>query len=216
MDVSNIKVKLPVDNESRIWAMLRATKYVPGRHSIYHNYTKYFIGNSLLIGADIVSKYFNNLKRAGIISGAGHVINSENKEKVEWFEIKNDPGAETPRFNSNGTLKAPGSNHETLWQTMRMLKKFTMSDLESAIPFEIMPSINTQKKYVSNLLKSGYLIMAWKSGHSDNSIFIINQAMNKGPLPPVFNTVVYAYDPDRGDVTWPIVDTDLLPPEKRP
>lgn len=109
---------------------------------------------------------FSDLKREtlrtylrALIAGGYVVKATEGDVKTPTiFKLAKDVGVNAPNVNSKGELSTLGNGTQQMWHAMRILKKFSYTDLSVTASTEETPvSILTAKAYVKTLCKAGYL-----------------------------------------------------------
>lgn len=201
MKKATVLVEIPQDKQLVIWAKIRELCGVSGICQAHSVFTVFGLSKLTKIDEKYVERYVGHLSNL-------HVVVPSNisglSESNGYYQMQNDPGVEPPRFNYSGTVIKPGTQQESIWRTIRILNQFTEDDVVSSLPFSETPSVGTLQKYLKNLLDAGYISNLTPAESVSRRTYRLNSAMNKGPMPPQFKTLLYCYDPNLNDITWPV------------
>lgn len=109
--------------------------------------------------------------------------------------------ATVPRLDADG-VPLPRDLRQAAWDAMRVLKEFTLLDLQitSAI------SIADAKHYCGLLAKAGYLKYRTKGAGAIPSRFMFVPSMNTGPKAPQISRIKVVWDANRREAVWPLAE----------
>lgn len=141
-----------------------------------------------------VQEYLLGLTAAGILE-------KSEEDRTNFYFLVKDSGIEAPRVRRDGSLVTMGRGREQLWQTMRLLKEFTVFDLKIQASTEEHPIAESEaKSYCGMLLKADYL--AKIAGKRFRMI------RYTGPKPPMIQRIKSVYDPNTREVVYTEGGTD--------
>lgn len=105
-----------------------------------------------------------------------------------------------PRLRKDGT-ECPPTKRESMWRTMRMIKRFDYRELGVSASTEETP-IKEQdaKDYCKHLFKAGYLKVITKATPTSPHRYLL--VKDTGPKPPMIQRVKQVYDPNIKQVVW--------------
>lgn len=144
------------------------------------------IARAVDLGESTVGDYIRGLARGGYLEKRG-----------EHYVMINDVGVDAPRVRKDGARVTQGIGREQLWNTMRILKMFTVSQLafnSSTDDHKVMES--EAKSYCFALCRAGYL-----SKISPNHYALIFTKWS-GPKSPQIQKTKQVYDANLKKVVW--------------
>lgn len=118
------------------------------------------------------------------------------------YELISDPGKRTPRVDIEGKPVTQGNARAAAWRAMKSLKVFTIRDLHVTSGISEIDA----KSYLQYLVKAGYVAFKVRGAGKRPSIYRFVEAAWRGPLPPQVTRIKVVYDPNVGEVTWPLAD----------
>lgn len=134
---------------------------------------------------------------------AGYVEEHDSFEDTGRFRVAKDPGELAPRIKRDGSPDGSvGSKFLNMWRTMRMLGEFSKLDLSLHSTTEtVLVSERDAQKYISVLLKAGYLKVTRKAVPGKHQATYRFMKFT-GPQPPQIQRVSQVYDPNTDQVTY--------------
>ncbi|RJF94837.1 hypothetical protein D3874_03210 [Oleomonas cavernae] len=123
------------------------------------------------------------------------------------FQLAKDAGAAVPRIGKDGERVTQGDLRAAAWRAMRSLKVFTIRDLHVTSGI----SETDAKSYINYLVKAGFLAYRLKSKHAGQvSRLAFIESRFTGPKAPQVTSIKVVFDPNVGEVVWPIVGQDAI------
>ena len=153
------------------------------------------IAHSTRLGVSTVKDYLVGLCHAGYLIKVSRPMSES--FKVQYYQLENDCGNDAPRVRKDGTPVTQGQGRQQMWNAMRILKDFSVTDLAfnaSTDDHKVAPA--EAQKYCAALCKAGYLV-----GRANQRFSLIN-AMWTGPHPPQIQRTKQVYDPHLKRVVW--------------
>lgn len=147
-----------------------------------------------------IREYVNALHLAGYLE----LVHRGRRGEANSYRLVNHCGAEAPRLRKDGTAVTQGQGRWQIWNTMRIIKQFSPTDLAfNASTDEHRVSVAEAKSYCQALCKAGYLrvAVAHKTGRAA-TVYALVPAMWTGPLPPQIQRTRQVYDPNLQRVVW--------------
>lgn len=118
-----------------------------------------------------------------------------------WRLIK-DTGIEAPRLRPNGEEHTDGRGVEQIWRTIRILGRFTPTDvLIQGSTEECQLKRRHVNEYLSTLHKAGYLLCL-ESARGKCTHYRLVAGKHTGPKPPEIRFRRALYDPNLGKTVW--------------
>lgn len=148
---------------------------------------------------------FSDLKREtlrtyirALIAGGYVVKATEGDVKTPTiFKLAKDVGVNAPNVNSKGELSKLGNGTQQMWHAMRILKKFSYTDLSVTASTEETPvSILTAKAYAKTLCKAGYL------RREKEGLYCFIASRYTGPRAPMIQRLKTVFDPNLQKIVW--------------
>lgn len=171
----------PTDRE-KVWAAMRQEK----------TFTQSRIAHLAGCGKGKVQDYLRGLCRAGFVRNLGE---AGKYFTVSQYELVIDTGVDAPRVRTDGTL-LPTSGRNRMWNTMRVLKVFTVDELVNAASLPESPIATSEAEhYCLWLQRGGYL------AHT-GGVFTFLQAKYTGAKAPQILRVKALFDPNLGEVVY--------------
>lgn len=143
---------------------------------------------------DTVADYVRRLERGGYLERD----RDDSGPEVLYRLVRRS--REYPSLRKDGT-ECPPSKRESMWRTMRMIKRFDFRELAASASTEETP-IKEQdaKDYCKHLLKAGYLKVITKA--TPTSPHRYQLIRDTGPKPLMIQRVKQVYDPNLKQVVW--------------
>ncbi len=149
------------------------------------------------ISQSSVRDYLLGLEKGGYLRCERTGSGRENR-----YTLLKDCGVEAPRVRKDGTHVTQGSCREQMWQTMKILKRFTIKELAVNASTEAHPiSEPDAKEYLYHLALAGYL-KATPIKHSNLVRYQFDPAHDTGPRPPMVQRIKQVFDPNVGRVMY--------------
>jgi len=140
-----------------------------------------------------VQDYLRGLENAGYLESTHDI----HRNKPVLYRLKKDTGVDAPRVRIDGTIVTMGDGRRQMWNTIQVLKNFTLQDMIfNASTGKHAVAESEAKTYCQYLAKAGYL----KSlGHQ---LYKLVPGMWTGPHPPQIQRTKQVYDPNLKKVVW--------------
>lgn len=180
-----------------------------GRDAVWATIRKQrtFTYRSLQDATDIPKKtiqdYLRGLEAAGIIARQG----GTDAAGAVTFTLARDKGVHAPRVRKDGTDVEQGRATEAMWTAMRLLKQFTSRDLAiHASTADAPVSEIHAKDYCKYLAQAKYLRIVTPGRPGTLAVFQFVRFT--GPKAPMIQRVKQVFDPNTGEVIWPVKGGD--------
>lgn len=155
------------------------------------------------LARESIREYVTGLCNAGyveksVVHNGGNAIG-----KAIVYLLVRDTGVEAPRVRRDGTPVTQGVKRERMWRTMRILSRFSVTDVAvTASDEDCRVSEQDAKSYIFYLCKAGYLTKSSeKKGGGPSSYFFLKTRYT-GPKPPQVQRIKQVYDPNLKRVVW--------------
>lgn len=150
-----------------------------------------------------VKSYLQRLTRAGRLSVKEESIGN-GTARIHHYTLIKDTGVVAPRLNDAGQPTRLGTRQAAIWRTIRILKRFTWSEIVTAGSTDEVPlnPISVQE-YISHLVAAGYLICS-RHGCRQNgpAEYRLLPDRNTGPKPPKVSHTRTVYDQNLDQVVY--------------
>ncbi|MDD3446903.1 MAG: hypothetical protein PHS60_15960 [Zavarzinia sp.] len=144
------------------------------------------------------AQYFlNGLLAAGIVTAE-----KAGRAQPTRYELVKDPGALVPRIGPDGQAVTQGDIRAGAWRAMRVLGNFTLRDLHVTSGISEVDA----KSFCKYLVKAGYIVFRAKGAGGRPSVYRFVEGRYTGPRPPQVARIMVVFDPNIGEVVWPLAD----------
>ena len=138
------------------------------------------------------------------LANAGFLAEVTDQGVGTWALVR-DVGVEAPRVRRDGSEVTHGRAREQLWRTMKVLGAFTVRELAVAASTEACRvDVTDAKSYVGYLKKAGYLVEVAERASNQPARYRLLPSRNTGPKAPMVQRVHQVFDPNLGQVVWPV------------
>jgi hypothetical protein len=144
---------------------------------------------------DTVREYVTRLVKGGYLESL-----PPDQSRQEAFYRLVRRSRDYPRLRKDGK-ECPPTKRESMWRTMRMIKRFDYRELGVSASTEDTPiKERDAADYCKHLLKAGYLKVITKA--TPKSPHRYQLIRDTGPKPPMIQRVKQVYDPNLKQVVW--------------
>lgn len=144
-----------------------------------------------------IRDHFYRYRRGGYIEQEGTRPQSGGGASDQKVYRLLKPMREAPRLRRDGTMVTQGLGTEYMWRSMKMLKKFTVKELQlAATTANVQVTEQTAKDYVKHLFNAGYLKRVRRG------VYVLPKSKNTGPKPPMIQKIKQVFDQNLGKVMW--------------
>lgn len=186
-------------NRQVIWEAIRKQR---------NEFSRISIERETKIDVATVKTYLNGLEKAGFIEQTGGGVSPGARNVRLIYRMLKDVGVEAPKVSRDGNVLPPSLN-ESLWRTMRILDRFSWSELAMhAATAGRTISAENAKTYCRFLALAGYLIVV-EAGHGaigskkpKQTKYRLNPSKYTGPRPPMIQRTKSVYDPNVGKIVY--------------
>ncbi|WP_299378613.1 hypothetical protein [uncultured Kiloniella sp.] len=152
---------------------------------------------------DTCRLYISLLVKAKIVE---EVVNQP--FETSKFQLKKDVGFHHPRIRKDGTRIPDGNTQDAIWRLMRLFKKFSFIELDTALRNAGLEThLGTIKGYIQSLAKAGYLKRLDQPNPRQIKTYLL--VKNSGPKPPIVQKVNRIFDPNLKEITWREDDEEI-------
>ena len=164
--------------------------------------------HSQVINDETVISYINRLLKGGFLEVSKRAFN--NPKAFNVYTLIKNTGVETPRLTKDGQPSKQGLGRENLWRSIRTLGEFNYRELAVTASTEKVSVSDTQAQdYVKHLKKAGYLQETQAASPSGVlARYRLAPRKNTGPRPPQIQRIKQVYDPNLGEIVWPITPSE--------
>lgn len=188
-----------------IWEMIRKLK----------TFSALDIEDTTRISEHTIRAYLQGLEAAGYVRRLTHNGARDPKGRFprrRWKLVK-DVGVDAPRVTKDGKEVTQGRAREQMWRTMRVIGEFTPRDLAVHASTEEHPvNEDDARHYCRYLERARYLVAVQKGtpghrpGTGQRTLYRLLKTRYTGPKPPMIQRVKQVFDPNLGEVVWPIAE----------
>lgn len=183
-----INEQQPTECRQAIWGWIRA-------HTVKEGPLATFTIKDIDVRLDLSSirDYLVGLVNANYLIAT----HSSDQMVASLYTLVNDTGNDAPRVRKDGTPVTQGQGRLQMWNSMRILKTFTVQDLAfNSSTDDHTVAVSEAKTYCGALCKSGYLVTR------PEGRYMLVPAMWTGPHPPQIQRTKQVYDPNLKRVVW--------------
>ena len=133
------------------------------------------------------------------LTNAGYLVATKGPRRMiaTLYTLVNDIGNDAPRVRKDGTPVTQGQGRQQLWNAIRILKNFSVTDLTFNASTDDHRILESEARiYCVALCKAGYLV-----GRA-NQTYMLIPTMWTGPHPPQIQRTKQVYDPNLKKVVW--------------
>lgn len=148
--------------------------------------------------------YIAVIERRDVAAQHASGLRAGTQERV--FKLLKDAGVDAPRVRKDGTPVTQGRKRENLWRSMRIIGEFNYRELATAATTEE-HRINERdaQDYVIHLHKAGYLLQTHNAQTAKQlARYRLIPSKYTGPKPPQVQSIKQVFDPNLGQVVWPL------------
>lgn len=140
--------------------------------------------------------YLRGLTLAGYLSRS----DSARLTPATWTLVR-DVGVEAPRVTRDGKTVTQGDASQRMWQTMRIVKQFTLAELVAVAQVDYLAA----RSYVRLLLRARYLRSTIEAvpRRGRQAQYRLVPALDTGPRAPMIQRIRQVWDPNLQRVMWP-------------
>ncbi|WP_431282700.1 hypothetical protein ACQW02_25385 [Humitalea sp. 24SJ18S-53] len=175
-----------------VWSIIRELAARPSPEFTAHDIMARMTG-----GTAMVNDYIRRLAAAGIVE----VLVPATRNTRGVYRLVQDHGVEPPRVNAAGTIDNTPSEQERLWQAMKVLRTFIVTDLLTSTGIQ---APGTVRSYVWNLTRAGYLAVVEPAGRGTFARYALLASRNTGPRAPAVRRGGIVLDQNTGAQMWPV------------
>jgi len=165
-------------------------------HKEGRSFTRRDVDLQMNVDSSTIRDHMNRFERAGFIELNAYLPPKNGGSQQKTFRMVK-PMREAPRLRRDGTVVTQGLGTEYMWRSMKMLKKFTIKELQlAATTDQVQVTEQTAKDYVKHLFNAGYLKRVRRG------VYVLPKSKITGPKPPMIQKVKQVFDQNLGKVMW--------------
>jgi hypothetical protein len=185
---------MPVpQGRQRIWQAIRALR----------KFSYLDLQAATLNSEPVIQTYLLGLTNAGYLKCERSSKTAKGQYGKRRWELVRDVGVEAPRVTARGEPVTQGAARQAMWQTMRILRRFSVRELVAAGTSErVQLKLIDARDYVSHLQRAGYLKN--EGGRGVEGRYTLVPTRYSGPRAPQVQRIKQVFDPNLNKVVWPV------------